>query len=318
MTSDVILAIDGGATRTRCAAIDRGGRVLGRGEGGPANHLLVAHPVVRRSLARAIDEALVSAGIARSDVRCVAAGLAGVDYDGAGADVARTLFDPVGSAELAIDGDIVIAHRAAFDGGPGVLALAGTGSAILGIAPDGSRSKVGGWGPLYGNQGSAYWIARQALVAAASSYDGLGPPTSLVDAILGRLGLREFRETIDALYAAGLGDTEIAALAPVVDEAAARGDAVACAILEKAGHDLADGVVVLRDRLRLDGTHGVVSYHGTVLEGCRAVREAFIQALQRRVPDLRIEPPKNEPLIGAWVLGREVLDARPAGAGGSR
>jgi N-acetylglucosamine kinase-like BadF-type ATPase len=259
MTNDYILAIDGGATRTRCLAMDRDGRVLGRGDAGPSNHLLIDHESVRQSLSAAMDRALASAGLSRSEVCCTAAGLAGVDYNGAGADVARGLIDGVGAVAVAIEGDAVIAHLAALGGCPGVVALAGTGSNILGIAPDGTRVKVGGWGPLYGNQGSAHEIARQALIAAARAYDGLGPPTALVRAILQRFGLREFRETLQAIYGAGLGIPEVAALAPLVEDAAESGDDVAHEILVRAGTDLADGVAVVIDRLGLGHRNRLVS-----------------------------------------------------------
>lgn len=306
MTTDVILAIDGGATRTRCLAMDRDGRVLGRGEGGPSNHLLVDHASARRSVSNAMDRALASAGLSRSAVRCVAAGLAGVDCDGAGADVGRRLIDGVGAAVVAIEGDVVIAHLAALGGCPGVVALAGTGSNILGIGPDGTRVKVGGWGPLYGNEGSAHEIARQALVAAARAYDGLGPATALVRAFLQRFGLRDFREMLKAIYDAGLGTSEIAALAPLVEEAAKSGDDVGGEILVRAGTDLAEGVATVINRLRLE--HPLVSYQGAVLESCAAAREAFVRALRQRVDRVRIEAPMYEPIIGAYMLGRRALN----------
>lgn len=58
----VVLAIDGGGSRTRCLAIDRCGRVLGRAESGPSNHLLVSSDIVRRSLDQAIGDTLRSSG----------------------------------------------------------------------------------------------------------------------------------------------------------------------------------------------------------------------------------------------------------------
>jgi N-acetylglucosamine kinase-like BadF-type ATPase len=308
MTNEVILAIDGGATRTRCLAMDRDGRVLGRGDAGPSNHLLIDHDSVRQSLSTAMDRALASAGLSRSAVRCAAAGLAGVDYDGAGADVARRLVDRVGAAVVAIEGDAVIAHLAALGGCPGVVALAGTGSNILGIAPDGTRVKVGGWGPLYGNEGSAHEIARQALVAAARAYDGLGPRTALVRAILQRFGLREFRETLQAIYGAGLGISEVAALAPLVENAAESGDDVAHEILVRAGTDLAEGVALVIDRLGLGKQHRLVSYQGAVLESCAAAREPFVRALSERGEGIRVEAPMYEPIIGAYMLGRRALN----------
>lgn len=308
VTNDVILAIDGGATRTRCLAMDRDGRVLGRGEAGPSNHLLIDHDRVRQSLSSAMDRALASAGLSRSAVRCAAAGLAGVDYDGAGADVVRRLLDGIGAAVVAIEGDVVIAHLAALGGGPGVVALAGTGSNILGIGSDGTRVKVGGWGPLYGNQGSAHEIARQALVAAARAYDGLGPRTTLVRAILQRFGLREFRDTLHAIYGVGLGTSEVAALAPLVEDAAESGDNVARQILVRAGTDLAEGVAVVLDRLERGDQQRLVSYQGAVLKSCAAAREAFVRALNERGERIRVEAPMYEPIIGAYLLGRRVLN----------
>jgi N-acetylglucosamine kinase-like BadF-type ATPase len=308
MTHEVILAIDGGATRTRCLAMDRAGRVLGRGDAGPSNHLLTDHDSVRQSLSTAMDRALASAGLSRSAVRCVAAGLAGVDYDGAGADVARGLIDDVGAAVVVIEGDAVIAHLAALRGCPGVVALAGSGSSILGIAPDGTRVKVGGWGPLYGNEGSAHEIARQALAAAARAYDGLGPHTALLQAIIQRFGLREFRETLQAIYGAGLGVSEIAGLAPLVEDAARSGDDVAHEILVRAGTDLAGGVAVAIDRLGLGKGHRLVSYQGAVLQLCAAAREAFVRTLSERKERIRVEPPMYEPVIGAYMLGRRALN----------
>ena len=323
MTNDVILAVDGGGTRTRCLAIDRHGRVLGRGEAGPSNHLLIDHASARRSLSTAMDAALTNGAVPRSAVRCVAAGLAGVDYDGGGADVGRCLIGEVGNAATAIEGDVVIAHLAALAGRPGVVALAGTGSNVLGIGHDGTRIKMGGWGPLYGNEGSAHEIARQALVAAARAYDGLGPATTLLPAIVQRLGVRDFRETLKAIYGAGMETAEIAALAPLVEEAAEGGDTTAREILVRAGTDLAQTVGTLINRLSLGDQDQVVSYQGAVLGSCVLAREAFVSELNRLAETVRVEAPKYEPIIGAYLLGRTALgwpdlDFQPAAAGGSR
>jgi N-acetylglucosamine kinase-like BadF-type ATPase len=307
MTHDVILAIDSGGTRTRCVAFDRDGRILGRGEGGPSNHLLIDHARARDGLTVAMDGALTDGALSPSAVRCVAAGLAGVDYDGAGADVGRSLIGNVGTAVIAIEGDVVIAHLAALAGRPGVVALAGTGSNVLGIGPDGTRIKVGGWGPLFGDEGSAHEIARQALVAAARAYDGLAPATGLTRAFVDRLGLRDFRETLKAVYGGGMEGPDIAALAPLVETVAEAGDETARGILGRAGTDLARGVAVAMDRLGLRDHARVVSYQGAVLGACVLARAAFVGELNRLVPGVRVERPRFAPIIGAYLLGRNAL-----------
>ena len=323
MASEVILAIDGGGTYTRCVAIDRDGRILGRGEGGPSNHLLIDQGDARRALSSAMDGALTNARLAPSAVRCVAAGLAGVDYDGAGAEVGRSLIGDVETAVVAMEGDVVIAHLAALTGRPGVVALAGTGSNLLGIGPDGTRMKVGGWGPLYGNEGSAHEIARQALAAAARAYDGLAPFTSLIGAIVQRFGLRDFRDTLVAIYGAGLDVSDVAALAPLVQEVAEGGDRAAREILVRAGTDLARSAAAVIERLGLGRQDRLASYQGAVLETCALTREAFVRELDRLVDGVRVEPPKYHPITGAYLLGRTaldwpVVDFQEAAAGWSR
>jgi N-acetylglucosamine kinase-like BadF-type ATPase len=232
---DVILAIDGGGSRTRCLALDRQGNVLGEGRGGPSNHLLVSMGVAKASLEEAIRGACAPAGLKGESVVCVSAGTAGVDYDGAGAEEVEVMLHELGFRRTVVVGDMVIAHAGALGGRPGVLALAGTGSSILGVGPDGARAKVGGWGPVYGDEGSAYRIGRKALTAAARAYDGRGAATALTDALLRALGLRDFRETVARVYVQGMEPREVAALSRVAYEVAEAGDEAARAIFLRAG-----------------------------------------------------------------------------------
>src|SRR5262245_37808748 len=223
----VVLAIDGGGSRTRCLTIDSSGSVLGHSESGPSNHLLVNEEIVRRSLAEATRKALSSCGLNNNAVACLSAGLAGVDFDGADAPPMEALLKDLGFDSLVINGDMVIAHAGALQSRPGVVALAGTGSVTLGIGSDGKRVKVGGWGPIYGDEGSAYRIGQMALRAAARAYDGRGSATRLTDALLTALGLTDFRQTVARVYVQRMESREIAALARVAYEVAEAGDEVA-------------------------------------------------------------------------------------------
>jgi N-acetylglucosamine kinase-like BadF-type ATPase len=304
---EVILAIDGGGSRTRCLAITRTGRTVGSGESGASNHLQVASELVHASFTEAIDVALEQAKLGRADVVAVSAGLAGVDYDGTGATEMEGLFRHIGFAQTLINGDMVIAHAGAFGGGPGVLALAGTGSAILGIDVDGGRIKVGGWGPIYGDEGSAYQIAQRALMAAARSYDGRGPQTGLEVAMREALGVRDFKETVLRIYLDKMEPREIALLSRSAYETARAGDEVACEIFRQAGEDLAESVAAAIRQLDLKGESRVVSYQGGIFDACGLVHERFSESLQQQFPDLSIRRPRAMPVIGAFILGCEVL-----------
>jgi N-acetylglucosamine kinase-like BadF-type ATPase len=307
---EVILAIDGGGSRTRCVAIDKHGQVVSKGESGPSNHLLVARDIVRRSLADVIHQTLTLGHLDRDDIICLSAGLAGVDFDGAGAPAMEELLNDLGFAQTVINGDMVIAHAGAFGGDEGVMALAGTGSVILGIGASGKRVKIGGWGPVYGDEGSAYRIGQMSLRAAARNYDGRGPETSLTEALLRALGLHEFRETVSRVYVEGMESRQIAALSSVAYEAAVAGDEVARTIFTQAGEELAESVAAAIRQLDFSGTEILVSYQGAVLEACVLVRECFAAALRDVFPNISIVPPRFEPVIGAYLLGCQALEWR--------
>ncbi len=303
MEMELILAIDGGGSRTRCLAVDRTGKVVGESVTGPSNHLLIEHSVVKESLAQAIDQALRDAGVNRTQVRCLSAGLAGVDFDGKGAAEMEQLLQELGFENVLINGDMVIAHAGALGVEPGVIALAGTGSAILGVGKYGDRVKIGGWGPIYGDEGSAYIIGQRALRAAASAYDGRGPATALTDQLVKALGLTEFRQSVARVYLIGMEPREIAALSRIAYETAEAGDEVACSIFLRAGEELAEAVEAALRRLEMTEQYVAISYQGSVIESCRLVLSRFVESLKRSVPRAKVVPPEFEPVIGSYLLG---------------
>jgi len=213
----------------------------------------------------------------------------------------------LGFERLVINGDMVIAHAGALGLNAGVIALAGTGSAILGVRANGERVKVGGWGPVYGDEGSAYRIGQMALRAAARAYDGRGPETALTEGLLLTLGLSDFRETVSRVYVEAMKLREIAALSEVAYEVADGGDEVARGIFFRAGEELAEGVEAAIRQLGMTDSEVLVSYQGAVLESCMLLRERFSETLKRRLPRISIAAPRFEPVIGAYLLGCKTL-----------
>lgn len=301
----LLLAIDGGGTRTRCIAVDAAGVVRGEAESGPSNHLHVPVAEAIDALRQSITDALSGAGGSMGDVALVSAGLAGVDADGTGAAEGREMLRSIGFEDVLVHGDMVIAHRGALAGAPGVVALAGTGSSVLGIAGDGTMIKAGGWGPVYGDEGSAYQLGRLGLLAAARAFDRTGPPTLLLDRLTAALGVDSFRDTVTPVYSRGGGQQRVAALAEIVDACAAAGDETAAAICRRAGADLGRTVLAVIPRVGL--TDALVSYHGAVLRRSDRVRGAFVDTIQQGSPRTSVREPRFEPIVGAARLGADAL-----------
>jgi glucosamine kinase len=297
---EVILAMDGGATRTRCVAIDRTGQTLAEAEGGASNHLHEREQDIRARLAELVEQTLRLANLCRRDVACLSAGFAGVDYDDYGAEPMFALFRELGFERCLIHGDMVIAHAAALGGGPGIVMVAGTGSSILGVDGSGRRVKVGGWGPVYGNEGSAQKISERALRAAARAYDGRGPSTALLDALVRALGLSDFRDSLSFIY--GPHARDVASLCQAAYECAVAGDVVARSLFENAAGELADGAIAAARRLGLNGSPIPVSYQGGVMEHCPLLVAKLKERLEEELPGTHVRSPLWKPVIGAYLL----------------
>jgi N-acetylglucosamine kinase-like BadF-type ATPase len=298
---EAILALDGGASRTRCLAVNRAGQILAEAETGPSNHLHEREDAIKARFAEATGKVLQAASLTKNDVVCLSAGLAGIDYDGTGSEPMMALFRELGFQRCLIHGDTIAAHAGALGMQPGIVVIAGTGSAILGIDGAGRRVKTGGWGPVYGDEGSARYIAAAALRAAARAYDGLGPSTALLDAIAAALNITDFRTTIAVFY--GPNARNPAFLAPVVSEVASTGDPVALALFDAAGDDLAEAVQSTALRLRLEHLPLLVSYQGGAAENCPLLLVSrMTNRLRERLPQARVVPPRATPAIGAYLL----------------
>ncbi len=310
----VVLAFDGGGTRTRCAAVSRGGRILGLGRAGPTNVVLCPERDLRRNLAAAARAALADAGLDLASVRSMGAGLAGVFHDGRNRETAiRILRGLSRRARVTVTGDAVIALRGAIPEGHGVVAVSGTGSSVFGMSIDSGRwAKAGGGGPILGDEGSGYGLVLDALRAAWRSCDGRDEPSALAPRFARALGLRRFADAPDAVYAKSMTRDRLAALAVVVSEAADRGDRAALDVMRRAGSDLGHAVAATIRTLDMKG-RCIVSHHGAVFEGSAPFLDAFRDTVRASCPDAEILPPVLPPLGGAFLVGLEALGEKATG-----
>src|SRR5881398_1673447 len=175
------LGVDGGASKTAALVIDESGKSLGSGVAGPSNHLRVGIENAARNIERAVNKALVAADVASREIHWAYCGIAGADHPAHRQEVVDSLsiFFPRGN--FTVDNDARIALTGAIGFGAGVVVIAGTGSVAFGRNDAGDEARAGGWGPIIGDEGSAYGIARTAMAAILRAFDGRGPETKLVD-----------------------------------------------------------------------------------------------------------------------------------------
>jgi N-acetylglucosamine kinase-like BadF-type ATPase len=189
--------------------------------------------------------------------------------------------------------------------GWGVAVVAGTGSMAFARGADGRTARSGGWGPLLGDEGSGYAIALAGLRAAARSADGRAQVTPLTDRLLAAYGLTRPQELIGVVYRGG-DRAALAALAPVVLEAAAAGDPTAEHIVHDAAGELASATAAAARQLTLGGAFPV-ALAGGLLVSSAAYRERFLSALADR--GLAVGPVAlvTEPAEGAVRLALDKI-----------
>ncbi len=298
-----VLGIDGGATKTLACLADENGRFVGVGRSGPSNYHWVGEAAARQEIAAAARRAFDQAGLTPRPVAVAWLGLAGLDVPD-DYEIMRPVIESLNLAEqFFMDNDMVIALAGALAGAPGAVINSGTGAIAMGHDREGRRCRADGWGHLLGDEGSGYDIGRRAMVAAMRAHDGRGPRTSLTSRLIARLGLKDINGLVKKVYAEGVLPDHIAALAPLVTEAADQEqDEVARRILERAGRDLANTVLSVLKRLDLIETEAYVATVGGVLKRSRPVGEAFAEALRTAAPQAKIIAPLFQPLTGAVFL----------------
>jgi N-acetylglucosamine kinase-like BadF-type ATPase len=313
----LLLGIDGGGTSTEAWLADCTGRVLGRGRSGPSNAKSIGLDAARRALNLAIASAFADANLepAAADVACL--GLAGFDRP---AD--RAVLQEWSTAEgwarrllVVNDGDLLLA--AGTPEGWGVGVIAGTGSIAVGRAPDGTTARAGGWGYLFGDEGSAYGVALAALRWIARTHDGRVPscpqPDVLVPRVCEALGAADPSGLVTAIYRAEVDRARIAALAPIVTAAAEERSVAAGAILAQAAEELAGAVIAVARRLRLLEDPRTAAFPLVTAGGFLLATPPLTSAIVARLQLMGLSPgsvtPVPDPVFGALTLARRALDA---------
>jgi N-acetylglucosamine kinase-like BadF-type ATPase len=292
------------------------GRIIGRGEGGPLIHLAAAGGPERfaASLEAAVAGAWETADRAPSEVEAVGLGITGVEADGdEAAIVARILPTVLAARVAAIQSDAVTALIGAHAGEPGIMAISGTGSVVFGRDRHDHSWRVGGWGWLLGDEGSALAIGRDGLIVALQAFDHAVEPTTLSAAFVEYFQVSRPRDIKNLVYAPDFGARGFGQLARVVSAEAEHGDRTAQAIVERHAQALArDVLAVTRELDFADGPIAVAAIGGA-FEHVFGLRSNFELILGEASPRVNVGDAALPPVLGAVLLAAQAAGiATPA------
>lgn len=306
-----ILGLDCGGTSTQALLATAEGKILGGGRGGPANYTVNGVEGVLASVLQAVNQAAKEADLSLSTIKESGVVLAlGVSGASRPPDLIaiRQAFQQEGFNRVVANHDAAIAQLGALSGSDGVIVIAGTGSISYGVNK-GRSSRVGGWGYLLDDAGSAFRIALDALGAAMQSFDGrLTKDQVLEEAVLDHFNFAKLDELIPLIYKTPIDRGFFGGFSKKIAELAAEGHTLSQEILANAGKQLAKLAFTNLQHLGLVTEPGRVGACGGVF----AAGEFIIGPMQTQLSQLGTQQivtlPDFEPVIGAVLLGAKELE----------
>ncbi|MBI4472030.1 MAG: hypothetical protein HY646_05140 [Acidobacteria bacterium] len=279
----IYLGIDGGASKTTFLLSDDHDRELFRTQSGPSNWASVGSDTAASEIQKGLDNLP-----AKPDVVC--GGFAGAGRADAAAFYRGILESALPSSRIIVVSDGIVAYAGAIGTDPGVLLLAGTGSIAIGRTPDGTMVRAGGWGPHFGDEGSGFWIGREAIRAALRAKDA-DPADEFAARVAAALGLNEIGDVVSAWTRGDIGVPEVAGIFPELLAFYPR-EPVNRILAEAAGH--------LRSLVeQAESKIGIKNCRKSVIGSVAR------HPIMRGLIGIQFDEPKRPPEWGAVILARE-------------
>lgn len=313
------LGIDGGGTKTRCVLADET-MVLATAMSGGSNIVRLGETQARETLHTAVRQICATANISPAQISAICIGAAGADRPAIAAKIRMILVELISETahetalpKIEVVGDMTIALEAACGAGPGVIAIAGTGSIAYGRDATGHTARAGGWGFAVSDEGSGHWIGRRAISAILSAHDQ-GLETALSAMVLQAWKLNSLDELVQ--QANSTPPPDFPRLFPIVLRAADEDDSVARSLLSDAGAKLGSLAAIVVHRLAHNTPAAMltgsmlpvatlpVAMTGSVFRQSPDVRRVFYNTLQTSLPGIDVRQDIVDPIEGALARAR--------------
>jgi N-acetylglucosamine kinase-like BadF-type ATPase len=315
----LLLAVDGGNSKTDVLLIDDSGRVLAQVRGPSCAPILHGLEGAMDALDLLVDRAVAQAALATDLVPARPAlgvfALAGADLPQEEEQLLAACRRRGWVGHAVVRNDAFALLRAGTDRGWGVAVVCGAGINAVGVGPDGAVVRFPALGAISGDWGGGYDVGLAALAAAARAQDGRGRPTMLATAVPAYFGLADPLAVSVALHLGELAESRLVELPPVLFDAARHGDQMAReVVLRLAGEVTAFAVAVIRRLGVAADDPDVVLGGGLLRAGLPLLDDAVHAGIRRDVPGARVLLVNCEPIVGAGLLALAEAGAPPAAA----
>jgi N-acetylglucosamine kinase-like BadF-type ATPase len=304
----VVVAVDGGGSKTDAVALTRDGRVVGRVAGPGASPHFIGVEAAVAQIDQLVREVAAGHPIAQANIY-----LSGLDLPSEVQIFATAIAKVDWSSDTTVvDNDLYALLRSGTSSADAVAVVCGTGINALGRRADGTVARFAALGTISGDWGGGTGLGEAAIWHAARDADRRGPKTSLTAAVPGVFGLTTVAEVTESIHLGRIVYGDLALLAPSVFDQADRGDAIAGQLVDRQGVEIAIMAISCLERLDLlDREVPVVLGGGILANRHERLWAALETELHDRAPRARIEHVTAPPIVGAALLALESAGADP-------
>jgi N-acetylglucosamine kinase-like BadF-type ATPase len=304
-TPDIVVALDGGGSKTDAVALTRSGEVVARARAGGSSPQQLGVGGTRTIIDGLMDELLgqvPGAGVLR-----VHAYLSGLDLAeevaAFRAAAAAAPWAPADASALVVDNDLFALLRAGTDEPDAVAVVCGTGINAIGVRSDGAVVRYPALGMISGDWGGGWHLGEQALWNAARAVDGRGPATALTTAVPAVFGLDTVGDLIRVLHFGEVPSSALSRACPAVFACADAGDEVARGLVDRQIEEIAVlATTTLRRLDLLESDVPVVLGGGVIAAGNGRLMGGVRAALAAAAPFARVVHVEAPPVVGAALL----------------
>lgn len=294
------LGIDGGGTRTTAAVINENGNILLKKTGRTINFYSVGMETARKNLAELMCGIEKETGIKQFTGAFI--GCSALDGEADEALTQELCGGVINAEKIRMNSDVYIALKSVKDAECPCVAVCGTGSMATGEDSDGNIFVTGGWGHIFGDEGSAYSIAVQALKLCCQLCDK-GEDAPLLVSANSFFGVTDFRDAINIIYSSETTKDVLARFSESVGELADSGDEASLKIIRSEAEKFADTVMILLSKIK---KCDILGLYGGVFQHNRIFRKEFKESIGNEFPEIKIQLIDTPPEETAASLAREL------------
>lgn len=304
----VVVAVDGGGSKTDAVAVALDGLVVRRASGPTTSPHFIGVEAAIDQIDALVREVADGHPIVQVNIY-----LSGLDLPGEVKTFATAIAKFGWSTEATIvDNDLFALLRSGTSEPDAVAVVCGSGINALGRRADGATARFAALGTISGDWGGGTGIGEAAIWHAARAADRRGPATTLTAAVARTFKLPTIADVTEALHLGTIVYSDLGLLSPVVFDEADKGDQVAVSLVERQGREIAIMAISCLDRLDLLDRAVPVVLGGGVVAGGHALLWSAIEAeFAERAPRAVLVHVSAPPLLGAALLALESAHAEP-------